>query len=273
MSTSGGSHAYAFAANEEAAKTLAKEDAILSRLNNVILLAGLQGCRNTYVGDAMIRGVSGGQKRRVTLTEMLIAPRPAKFLDSITNGLDSATAFDICQFTRSVCHILDITIVMSLLQPPPEVFDLFDEVILLSEGQSIYHGPRDEILPYFESIGYHCPDNVDVADFLQELPKLEGRRFIKDSSTISAADAPRGTTALVAAWKQSRLYRHMLDEMDGKVSASADDVERGQINDIAKQEWPEDLKEPFANDFFKVRCSIVNLLLSACVSFFDCCEL
>jgi ABC-type multidrug transport system ATPase subunit len=62
------------------------EDKEMSRLNNMVLLLGLQGCRNTYVGDEMIRGISGGQKRRVTLGEMLIPARNAKFMDCITNG-------------------------------------------------------------------------------------------------------------------------------------------------------------------------------------------
>jgi hypothetical protein len=62
-------------------------------------------------------------------------------------------------------------------------------------------GPHEDVIPYFESIGYFCPKTVDVADFLQEIPKIEGHRFIKDTASLSKADAPRGTTALVAAWK------------------------------------------------------------------------
>jgi ABC-type multidrug transport system ATPase subunit len=61
-------------------------------------------------------------------------------MDAITNGLDTATTFDIINATRSLADILDQTFVISLLQPPPEVFDLFDEIILMSEGNIIYHG-------------------------------------------------------------------------------------------------------------------------------------
>lgn len=62
------------------------DDEKFARLSNIITLLGLNSCRKTYVGDGMIRGVSGGQKRRVTLAEMIIAPRIAKFMDSVTNG-------------------------------------------------------------------------------------------------------------------------------------------------------------------------------------------
>jgi hypothetical protein len=58
----------------------------MSRLNQIMTLLGLEGCRNTYIGDEMTRGISGGQKRRVTLGEMLIPARDAKFMDCITNG-------------------------------------------------------------------------------------------------------------------------------------------------------------------------------------------
>jgi ABC-type multidrug transport system ATPase subunit len=61
-------------------------------------------------------------------------------MDAITNGLDTATTFDIINATRSLADILDQTFVISLLQPPPEVFNLFDEIILMSEGNIIYHG-------------------------------------------------------------------------------------------------------------------------------------
>jgi hypothetical protein len=75
----------------------------------------------------------------------------------------------------------------------------------MTEGQVIYHSPRTEVLRYFKSIGYECPSNVDVADFLQELPTREGKRFIRPE-LINNPNVPRGTEALVISWKQSSLY-------------------------------------------------------------------
>lgn len=90
-------------------------------------------------------------------------------MDEISTGLDSSTTFQICKCLGDVAHILDATIVISLLQPAPETYALFDDIVLLSEGQVVYHGPRDNILEFFESCGYKCPERKGVADFLQEV--------------------------------------------------------------------------------------------------------
>ena len=176
--TTGGHHSYAIAKNDETARLLDEGDDVLRKMNNVLSIIGLDGCRDTIVGDAMIRGVSGGQKRRVTMGEMIISPKPIKFMDSVSNGLDSATTFDIMRATKNVADSLQSTFIVALLQPPPETFNLFDEIIILSEGQIIYHGARERVVEYFKSIGYEVPDFLDVADFLQELPTKEGERFV-----------------------------------------------------------------------------------------------
>ena len=90
---------------------------------------------------------------------------------------------------------------------------MFDEVILFSEGQIIYHGPTTEVLEYFQSLGYICPPTVDLADFLQELPTPEGQRFIVDKNTT-----PRGTNALSECYKKSKIHQEMLHEMEGSVA-------------------------------------------------------
>jgi hypothetical protein len=90
-------------------------------------------------------------------------------MDEISTGLDSSTTFQICKFMRQMVHIMDVTIVISLLQPAPETFELFDDIILLSEGQIVYQGPRENVLEFFEYTGFRCPDRKGVADFLQEV--------------------------------------------------------------------------------------------------------
>jgi ABC-type multidrug transport system ATPase subunit len=121
------------------------------------------------VGDDMRRGISGGQKKRVTTGEMLVGPAKAFFMDEISTGLDSSTTFQIVKFIRQMVHIMDITMVISLLQPAPETFDLFDDIILLSEGHVVYQGPREKIVEFFEHVGFKCPERKGVADFLQEV--------------------------------------------------------------------------------------------------------
>uniref|UniRef100_A0A9I9DQ34 ABC transporter domain-containing protein n=1 Tax=Cucumis melo TaxID=3656 RepID=A0A9I9DQ34_CUCME len=135
----------------------------------VLKILGLDICADIMVGDNMRRGISGGQKKRVTTGEMLVGPAKAFFMDEISTGLDSSTTFQIVKFMRQMVHIMDISMVISLLQPAPETFNLFDDLILLSEGQIVYQGPREHILEFFEYVGFKCPERKGVADFLQEV--------------------------------------------------------------------------------------------------------
>ncbi|XP_016899743.1 ABC transporter G family member 34-like isoform X5 [Cucumis melo] len=135
----------------------------------ILKILGLEVCADILVGDEMRRGISGGQKKRLTTGEMLVGPAKAFFMDEISTGLDSSTTFQICKFMRQMVHIMDVTMVISLLQPAPETFNLFDDIILLSEGQIVYQGPREKILEFFKFMGFKCPERKGVADFLQEV--------------------------------------------------------------------------------------------------------
>lgn len=101
--------------------------------------------------------------------EMLVGLARCFFMDDISTGLDSSTTFEIMKFLQQMAHLMDLTMVISLLQPPPETLELFDDIILLCEGQIVYHGPRENATDFFETMGFKCPDRKNVADFLQEV--------------------------------------------------------------------------------------------------------
>uniref|UniRef100_A0ACD6AER2 Uncharacterized protein n=1 Tax=Avena sativa TaxID=4498 RepID=A0ACD6AER2_AVESA len=132
-------------------------------------ILGLDICADTIVGDQMQRGISGGQKKRVTTGEMIVGPTKVLFMDEISTGLDSSTTFQIVKCLQQIVHLGEATILMSLLQPAPETFELFDDIILLSEGQIVYQGPREHVLEFFDSCGFQCPERKGTADFLQEV--------------------------------------------------------------------------------------------------------
>ncbi|CAK9174670.1 unnamed protein product [Ilex paraguariensis] len=131
---------------------------------------------NTMVGDEMIRGISGGQRKRVTTGEMLVGPANALFMDEISTGLDSSTTFQVVNSLKQFIHIFQGTAIIPLLQPAPEIFELFDDIILLSDGQIVYQGPREHVLEFFESSGFKCPERKGVADFLQEVTSKKDQR-------------------------------------------------------------------------------------------------
>ena len=100
---------------------------------------------------------------------MLVGPAKAFLMDEISNGLDSSTAYQIINTIRNSIKILGGTALIVLLQPPPETYELFDDIVLLSEDQILYQGPRENILEFFEAVGFKCPERKGVADFLQEV--------------------------------------------------------------------------------------------------------
>lgn len=99
---------------------------------------------------------------------MLVGPTNVFFMDEFSNGLDSSTAYQIVSCLQQLAHVTDATIIVSLLQPAPEIYDLFDDIILMAEGKIVYQGPRDEVLEFFDSCGFKCPARKEVAGFLQE---------------------------------------------------------------------------------------------------------
>ncbi|KAL5729458.1 transcription factor [Ranunculus cassubicifolius] len=158
----------------KAAATEGQEASVVT--DYILKILGLDVCADTMVGDEMLRGISGGQKKRVTTGEMLVGPAKALFMDEISTGLDSSTTFQIVNALKHSNHILNGTTVVSLLQPAPETYDLFDDILLLSDGQIVYQGPREHVVEFFESMGFKCPERKGVADFLQEVTSLKDQK-------------------------------------------------------------------------------------------------
>ncbi|GAA0142444.1 ATP-binding cassette [Lithospermum erythrorhizon] len=142
----------------------------------VLKILGLDICADILVGDEMRRGISGGEKKRLTTGEMLVGPAKVFFMDEISTGLDSSTTYQIVKYMRQMVHLMDVTMTISLLQPAPETFELFDDVILLSEGRIVYQGPREHVIEFFESVGFRCPERKGVADFLQEVTSMKDQK-------------------------------------------------------------------------------------------------
>jgi len=181
----------------------------------VIQQLGLDNCQNTIVGDAMTRGVSGGERKRVTTGEMEFGNKYVMMMDEISTGLDSAATFDIITTQRSVAKTFRKTVVISLLQPSPEVFELFDDVVILNEGHVMYHGARASALGYFESLGFKCPPRRDVADFLLDLGTSKQAQY--EVEMARGLTIPRYASDFAAAFERSSIYRQMVEDLESPV--------------------------------------------------------
>ncbi|KAG7388652.1 hypothetical protein PHYPSEUDO_011979 [Phytophthora pseudosyringae] len=176
----------------------------------VIQQLGLQNCQDTIVGDAMIRGVSGGERKRVTTGEMEFGMKFVSLMDEISTGLDSAATFDIIKTQRSIAHKLNKTVVIALLQPSPEIFALFDNVMILNEGELMYHGPCSKVEGYFEDLGFHCPPERDIADYLLDLGTRQQYRY----EVEQGSKAPRLPEEFGESFRQAALYKETLADLE-----------------------------------------------------------
>jgi ABC-type multidrug transport system ATPase subunit len=148
-------------------KSLSKQDKTLVA-ESVISELGLTKCGNTIIGNSFIRGISGGERKRVSIAhEMLINPS-LLILDEPTSGLDATAAYRLL-LTLGTLAQKGKTIVTSMHQPSSRVYQMFDSVLVLSEGRCLYFGKGSEAMAYFESVGYSPSFPMNPADFLLDL--------------------------------------------------------------------------------------------------------
>ncbi|KAJ4841206.1 ABC transporter G member 9 [Turnera subulata] len=175
--------------------TFTKQEKIL-HAESVISELELTKCKNSIIGGPLKRGVSGGERKRVSIgQEMLINPS-LLFLDEPSSGLDSTTA------QRIVSTLWQLakggrTIVMTIHQPSSRLFYMFDKVMLLSEGNPLYFGEGSQVMDYFSSVGYAPTILMNPADFLLDL--ANGVSPNSDSQSHSAMVKQ----ALVSAYKDN----------------------------------------------------------------------
>eukprot|EP01053_Blabericola_migrator_P003058 Blabericola_migrator_1__3057@NODE_1891_length_3602_cov_51_942291_g976_i1_p2_GENE_NODE_1891_length_3602_cov_51_942291_g976_i1NODE_1891_length_3602_cov_51_942291_g976_i1_p2_ORF_typecomplete_len523_score42_29ABC_tran/PF00005_27/8_3e28ABC2_membrane/PF01061_24/3_2e19AAA_21/PF13304_6/2_6e08AAA_21/PF13304_6/1_6e03SMC_N/PF02463_19/0_33SMC_N/PF02463_19/0_00046AAA_15/PF13175_6/0_001T2SSE/PF00437_20/0_00017T2SSE/PF00437_20/76AAA_29/PF13555_6/2_6e05MMR_HSR1/PF01926_23/0_00028AAA_33/PF13671_6/0_00063RsgA_GTP len=165
---------------------------IATSVERVIHELALEGCRHVIIGNALKKGVSGGQKKRVAIALELLDDPQLIFLDEPTSGLDSSLAFDIIKILAKMAHS-GRTVVATIHQPRSQIYSLFDNLLLLSLGDVMYQGPASDATNYFRDLGYHCPATFNAGDFLLDLltPK-EGKseviEIIRASSRVPLED-------------------------------------------------------------------------------------
>eukprot|EP00667_Euglena_gracilis_P000327 EG_transcript_329 len=148
-------------------------------VQTIMKILGLTHVAKSIIGDENIRGISGGEKRRVTVGEQWAANVRVFLADRLTDGLDSQAALDLIKALRVWCCTTDATVVLSLLQPPPEAYRYFDEVCILqdSPGNNVrYCGPIREAAAILGQVGYEATDTNQRPKPLEEMVPSRGRR-------------------------------------------------------------------------------------------------
>ncbi|KAH7511837.1 hypothetical protein FEM48_Zijuj12G0024800 [Ziziphus jujuba var. spinosa] len=132
-------------------------------IENTISKMGLQDCAETKIGNWHLRGISTGEKRRLSICLEILTQPHVLFLDEPTSGLDSASAFFVIRALRNIAHDGKI-VICSIHQPSSDVFDFFDDLVLLSGGQTVYFGESKMAVKFFADAGFPCPTRKNPPD-------------------------------------------------------------------------------------------------------------
>ena len=143
----------------------------------IATILGLRHTYNTMVGDSFIRGVSGGERKRVSIAEALETRARILMFDNSSRGLDSSTALEFVESLRIATDVLGLTTISSIYQAGESITQTFDKVVLMNKGHCVYFGPVSQAVDYFKSIGFVPQDRQTTSDFLVACTDPIGRNI------------------------------------------------------------------------------------------------
>ncbi|KAH7348031.1 multidrug resistance protein CDR2 [Pyrenochaeta sp. MPI-SDFR-AT-0127] len=183
-----------------------------ANINKEFLLKsmGIVHTHDTKVGDAYIRGVSGGERKRVSILECLATQGSVFCWDNSTRGLDASTALEWTKAMRAMTDILGLTTIATLYQAGNGIYEQFDKVLILDEAKQVYYGPRQEAVPFMEALGFLCDPSANRADFLTGVTVPTERKIAEGYEQ----KFPRNADELRTAYEQSPIKPKMIVECD-----------------------------------------------------------
>lgn len=170
---------------------------------------GISHTKHTLVGDEYIRGVSGGERKRVSIAETLASKSSVVCWDNSTRGLDASTALDYAKSLRIMTDISNRTTLVTLYQAGEGIFELMDKVLVIAAGRCIYQGPAKDARQYFVDLGFKAPDRQTTADFLTAVTDPNERQF-REGCEVSTPKTPE---ELEQAFRQSRFQKLVEDDI------------------------------------------------------------
>ncbi|CDF89040.1 ZYBA0S03-07778g1_1 [Zygosaccharomyces bailii CLIB 213] len=177
---------------------------------------GLTQIYDTNVGDEFVRGVSGGQRKRVSIAEALAARGTVYCWDNATRGLDASTALEYAQAIRIMTNLLHSTAFVTIYQASENIYETFDKVTVLHTGRQIYYGSASAAKAYFERMGYECPPRQATAEFLTALTDPHGLHRVRSGYE---GKVPRTADELEAYWRASPEFAALKNDIEEYKSA------------------------------------------------------
>ncbi|PWY82966.1 ABC drug exporter AtrF [Aspergillus heteromorphus CBS 117.55] len=180
-------------------------------IDALLKMFGISHTKNTVVGNEYVRGVSGGERKRVSIAETLATKSSVVCWDNSTRGLDASTALDYAKSLRIMTDVSKRTTLVTLYQAGESIYELMDKVMVIDSGRMLYQGPANEARQYFVNLGFFCPEQSTTADFLTSLCDPNARQFQPGRE----ASTPRTPEELESVFRQSEAYKRILDDVSG----------------------------------------------------------
>ncbi|KAI1141368.1 ABC-2 type transporter-domain-containing protein [Hypoxylon sp. FL0543] len=187
-------------------KSKFKEDVITMLLK----MFNIEHTRKTVVGDALVRGVSGGERKRVSIAEMMITNACILSWDNSTRGLDASTALDFVKSLRIQTNLYKTTTFVSLYQASENIYRQFDKVLVIDSGKQVFFGPVSEARGYFEGLGFLPRPRQTTPDYVTGCTDEFEREY---SEGYSPKNAPHSPETLADAFEKSRFNQQLNTEM------------------------------------------------------------
>ena len=171
----------------------------------------MQHTKNTMVGGPFVRGISGGERKRVSIAEMMVTNASVCAWDNPTRGLDASTAVDYVRSIRVLSDIHKTSTFITAYQVSDSIYKEFDKVMVIDQGHQVYFGPAKEARKYFEGLGFLPMPRQTTADYLTACTDPYEREY---KPGRSAADVPSTPDQLAEAFNQSEHATKLVAEMD-----------------------------------------------------------
>ena len=203
-----------FAARLSLPKRISKTERI-RRITSLLTAFGLRGQAEDLIGTPIRKGISGGQKRRVSVAAQLITSPKLLFLDEPTSGLDSAASFEVISFVRDVAKKHNLIVIASIHQPSTSTFAMFDMLLLLCQGYTAYSGPVSEVQSHFDSCGFPIPLYMNPAEFIIDFVNTD---FARDRSEVG-----QQLNMVHSSWNKARIARDTVTELTDEMARNSSD--------------------------------------------------
>lgn len=164
----------------------------------------------TKVGNEFVRGVSGGERKRVSIIECMATRGSVFCWDNSTRGLDASTALEWAKALRAMTDILGLTTIVTLYQAGNGIYDLFDKVLVLDEGQQIFYGPAPLAKPFMEGLGFGYTDGANVSDYLTGITVPTERSILPGYE----GSFPQNPDELLGIYQKSDICQNAMLEYD-----------------------------------------------------------